>query len=111
SRIRLGGRPTGVAAGPSGVWVAGHGRVWRINPRTGQVVATIAVADGLAAGGRVVVGRGAVWVGAWGRSAGAADRPAARPGGRPGGGRVRPGRRGRRPGDLGDDAGRAGRPR
>jgi hypothetical protein len=65
SRIRLGGRPTGVAAGPSGVWVAGHGRVWRINPRTGQVVATIAVADGLAAGGRVVVGRGAVWVGDW----------------------------------------------
>jgi hypothetical protein len=65
SRIRLGGRPTGVAAGPSGVWVAGHGRVWRINPRTGQVVATIAVADGLAAGGRVVVGRAAVWVGDW----------------------------------------------
>jgi streptogramin lyase len=65
ARIRLGGRPTGVAAGPSGVWVAGHGRVWRIDPRTGRVVATIAVADGLAAGGRVVVGRGAVWVGDW----------------------------------------------
>jgi streptogramin lyase len=65
SRIRLGGRPTGVAAGPSGVWVAGHGRVWHVNPRTGQVVATIAVANGLAAGGRVVVGHDAVWVGDW----------------------------------------------
>jgi hypothetical protein len=65
ARIRLGGRPTGVAAGPSGIWVAGHGRVWRIDPRTGRVVATIAVADGLAAGGRVVVGRDAVWIGDW----------------------------------------------
>jgi outer membrane protein assembly factor BamB len=65
ARIRLGGRPTGVAAGPSGVWVAGHRRVWRVDPRTGRVVATFAVADGLAAGGRVVVGRDAVWVGDW----------------------------------------------
>jgi hypothetical protein len=65
ARIRLGGRPTGVAAGPSGIWVAGHGRVWRIDPRTGRVVATIAVADGLAAGGRVVVGGDAVWIGDW----------------------------------------------
>jgi hypothetical protein len=65
ARIRLGGRPTGVAAGPSGIWVAGHGRVWRIDPRTGRVVATVAVADGLAAGGRVVVGRDAVWIGDW----------------------------------------------
>jgi hypothetical protein len=65
ARIRLGGRPTGVAAGPSGIWVAGYGRVWRVDPRTGRVVATIAVADGLAAGGRVVVGRDAVWVGDW----------------------------------------------
>jgi hypothetical protein len=65
ARIRLGGRPTGVAAGPSGIWVAGHGRVWRVDPRTGRVVATIPVADGLAAGGRVVVGREAVWIGDW----------------------------------------------
>jgi len=65
ARIRLGGRPTGVAAGPSGIWVAGHGRVWRIDPRTGRVAATIAVPDGLAAGGRVVVGRDAVWIGDW----------------------------------------------
>ncbi len=61
-RVRLGGQPTAVAAGPSGVWVAGVGRLWRVDPATGRVVATTRVADDLRAGGGVVVDRDAVWV-------------------------------------------------
>jgi hypothetical protein len=63
-RIRLGGQPTTVAAGPSGVWVAGVGRLWRVDPVTGRVVTTTRVAEDLQAGGRVVVDRSAVWVAA-----------------------------------------------
>ncbi len=63
-RIHLGGQPTAVAAGPSGVWVVGVGRLWRVDPVTGRVVTTTRVAEDLQAGGRVVVDRGAVWVAA-----------------------------------------------
>ncbi len=62
--IRLGGQPTAVAAGPSGVWVAGVGRLWRVDPVTGRVVTMTRVAEDLQGGGRVVVDRGAVWVAA-----------------------------------------------
>jgi hypothetical protein len=63
-RIHLGGQPTAVAAGPSGMWVAGVGRLWRVDPVTGRVVRTIRVAEDLQAGGRIVVDRSAVWVAA-----------------------------------------------
>jgi streptogramin lyase len=61
-RIHLGSQPTAVAAGLSGVWVAGVGRLWRVDPVTGRVVATTRAAEDLQAGGRVVVDRSAVWV-------------------------------------------------
>jgi hypothetical protein len=64
ARIPLGGQPSTVAAGPSGVWVAGAGRLWRVEPVTGRVVSTIRVAEDLRAGGRVVVDRDSVWVAA-----------------------------------------------
>jgi streptogramin lyase len=63
-RIHLDGQPTAVAAGPSGVWVVGVGRLWGVDPVTGQVVVTTRVAEDLRGGGRVVVDRGAVWVAA-----------------------------------------------
>jgi hypothetical protein len=63
-RIHLGHQPTAVAAGPSGVWAAGVGRLWRVNPVTGRVVTTIRVVGDLQAGGRIVVDRSAVWVAA-----------------------------------------------
>ncbi|HZD70229.1 MAG TPA: hypothetical protein VFA45_15445 [Actinomycetes bacterium] len=63
-RIRLGSQPTAVAAGPSGVWVVGVGRLWRVDPDTGRVLSVTRVPGDLQAGGRVVVDRGAVWVAA-----------------------------------------------
>lgn len=73
ARVRLRGLPTAVGAGPSGVWVTGAGGpLWRVDPASGRVVATIAVPVGLGglpghtgpAGkvGDVLVGADAVWV-------------------------------------------------
>jgi hypothetical protein len=73
TRVRLPGLPTAVGAGSGGVWVTGAGGpIWRVDPASGRVVATIGVLDGLGglpgregpAGevGDVLVGRDAVWV-------------------------------------------------
>jgi sugar lactone lactonase YvrE len=71
-RIRLPGRPTMVGAGPGGVWVTGAGGpIWRVDPASNQVVATIRVPGGLGGlpregpagkAGDVLVGPHAVWV-------------------------------------------------
>jgi hypothetical protein len=73
ARVRLGGLPTAVGVGPSGVWVTGAGGpVWRVDPASNRVVATIRVPGGLGGlpgregpageAGEVLVGRDAVWV-------------------------------------------------
>jgi len=65
ARIRLPGQPVGVAAGPSGVWVVGSdptgaGRVWRVDPSSGRLVATIDTGSRL--GQSVAADGAAVWV-------------------------------------------------
>jgi hypothetical protein len=64
ARTRLPGRPDAVGVGPSGVWVRGvAGEVWRVDPDTGRMVATVRVPGGLGArSGTVAVASSGVWV-------------------------------------------------
>jgi YVTN family beta-propeller protein len=60
TEIPVGDGPVDIAVGEDGVWVANglDGTVTRLDPRTGETVATIEVGDGLQ---RLAVGPGAVW--------------------------------------------------
>jgi hypothetical protein len=65
--IRLPGHPQAVGIGPSGVWVRGaEGPVWRVDPASNRVVATIRLPPGPVdtgdPGGDIVVTTDAVWV-------------------------------------------------
>jgi streptogramin lyase len=70
--IRLPGRPQAVGIGPSGVWVRGaEGPIWRVDPASNRVVATIRLpasngqsyrSDTGDPGGDIVVTHDAVWV-------------------------------------------------
>jgi ABC-type branched-subunit amino acid transport system substrate-binding protein len=57
-------KASAVAFGDSAVWALGE-RLWRIDPATGRVVATLPLSapEGL---GAIAVGGGAVWVASWG---------------------------------------------
>jgi virginiamycin B lyase len=61
--VTVGANPFFVAIGPEAVWVDGEadgGTLWRIDPATNAVVASIPVPDTFATG--VEVGHGSVWV-------------------------------------------------
>jgi DNA-binding beta-propeller fold protein YncE len=63
--VKLGRLPFQVAIGPGAVWVSGEadgGTVWRIDPSSNKVVATISTPNPFSTG--VVVGHRAVWVAA-----------------------------------------------
>jgi streptogramin lyase len=64
ARIGLPGLPDAVGVGRSGVWVrAAAGPIWRVDPLTTRVAATLRVPHGLGGGqGSVLVGDDAVWV-------------------------------------------------
>jgi hypothetical protein len=64
AQVLLDGLPDAVGVGPSGVWVRGAaGPVWRIDPASNKVVATVTVPHGLSGTrGSVLVGHDAVWV-------------------------------------------------
>ena len=61
--IEVGAMPFALALEPTAVWVAGEadgGTLWRIDPATNKVVASVSVPNPFATG--VEVGHGAVWV-------------------------------------------------
>ena len=71
--MSLPGHPSAVGTGPSGVWVLGAGgRIWRVDPASNRVVATIRLPSGVAfrgdgvdtgdPSGDVAVTQDAVWL-------------------------------------------------
>ncbi len=71
ARIPLrGSLPAAVGVGPSGVWVVGERlagqRLWRVDPTTNRVSASVALPDDIGAGGSILVGADVVWLTSWG---------------------------------------------